>query len=69
MRTTFYGWVAINKGSQVGMTQKDGWKIRKMGMPQKTREEKNGVKDEVELRAENFLLDFMASRSFMTWGE
>lgn len=30
---------------------------------------KNAVRDEVELRAENSLLDFMASRSFMTWGE
>lgn len=39
------------------------------GNATKTREEKNAVEGEVELRAENFLLDFMASSSFMTWGE
>lgn len=39
------------------------------GNATKDKRRKNAVKDEIELRVGNPLLDFIASRSFMTWGE
>ena len=48
----------------------EGWiENQESGNASKDKRRDNVVKDEVELRAENSLLDFMASRSFMIWGK